>query len=63
MLAWGKQITVYLLLVITVGWGVDYWRARSIFSGSSPALVATSIQGEAIDLISLSQDKTVLLYF
>lgn len=62
-LAWGKKISVYLLVVITVGWSVDYWRAKSIVSGSAPALVATSIQGETIDLISLSQDKPVLVYF
>lgn len=63
MLAWGKQVSVYLLLVIIVGWSVDYWRAKSIVSGSAPALVAISIQGEAIDLISLSQDKPILVYF
>lgn len=61
--AWAKKISVYLLLALAIGWSVDYWRARSMVSGSAPALVATGVQGEAIDLISLSQEKPVLLYF
>jgi thiol-disulfide isomerase/thioredoxin len=61
--AWAKKITVYLLLAVAIGWSVDYWRAQSMVSGSAPALVATGIAGEAIDLLSLSQEKPVLVYF
>ena len=60
---WIKQIGLYLLLFITTGWGVDYWRSLSMASGTAPALVVTPVQGEEIDLRILSQEKPVLVYF
>ena len=63
---WGARIrsfAVYVLLALALGWGVDIWRAQSIASGKAPQLVATSIQGDQVDLIAMSQDKPVLVYF
>lgn len=58
-----KSFALYVFLAIALGWGVDFWRAQSIASGTAPALVADSLQGEHIDLIKMSQDKPVLVYF
>ena len=42
---------------------VDLWRSQSIVSGNAPDLVVTSIQGDEIDLIAMSQKEPVLVYF
>ena len=60
---WFSEIAVYLLLLVTVGWGIDFWRVQSIVSGQAPELVTESVQGEQIDLLALSQEKPVLVYF
>ncbi|RBW41667.1 protein disulfide oxidoreductase [Psychromonas sp. B3M02] len=63
---WGSHLksgAIYILLAFALGWGVDLWRAQSIASGKAPALVATSVQGEQVDLIAMSQEKPVLVYF
>ena len=58
-----KTVTMYGLFILAVGWGADFWRAQSIVSGKAPELVALSIQGEQVDLMAMSQDKPVLVYF
>ncbi|MEH6452742.1 MAG: protein disulfide oxidoreductase [Psychromonas sp.] len=60
---WVKEIFSYLILFIILSWGVDYWRSQSMVSGDAPELITTSVQGEEVDLIALSQDKPVLVYF
>ena len=64
--SWGsrlRSLAVYVLLALALGWGVDIWRAQSIASGKAPELVTTSVQGDKVDLIAMSQDKPVLVYF
>lgn len=58
-----RSIAVYVFLALALGWGVDLWRAQSIVSGKAPALIATSVQGKKVDLIAMSQNKPVLVYF
>jgi len=58
-----KSIALYVFFALALGWGVDFWRAQSIVSGKAPELIATSVQGENIDLIAMSQDKPVMVYF
>lgn len=53
----------YLLLLLVLMWGVDWWRSQSMVSGQAPVLVTTDINGQAIDLLNMSQDKPVLVYF
>lgn len=60
---WVKEIFSYLLLFVIISWGVDYWRSQSMVSGDVPELVTISVQGEKIDLVALSQEKPVLVYF
>jgi thiol-disulfide isomerase/thioredoxin len=58
-----KYIISYVLFFLVVGWGVDLWRAQDLVSGKAPELTAVSVQGETIDLLAMSQDKPVLVYF
>jgi thiol-disulfide isomerase/thioredoxin len=63
---WGsriRSIVIYAVFALALGWGVDFWRAQSIASGKAPALVTTNVQGEEVDIIAMSQEKPVLVYF
>lgn len=63
LLGWLKQIIIYLGLAIFVSVAVDLWRDKDRESNIMPALAAVSLQGEHIDLASLSRDEPVLLYY
>lgn len=62
---WAKlnAIFLYLLVVFAISWGVDTWRAQDIAGDGALALLATSVQGEKIDLMVMREDKPVLVYF
>jgi len=58
-----KSLLGYVLFFLVVGWGVDLWRAQDLVSGKAPQLTAVSVQGEVVDLLAMSQEKPVLVYF
>lgn len=58
-----KPMLSYILIFIVLGFALDLWRAQSIASGKAPELIATSVQGKNIDLLEMSQEKPVLVYF
>lgn len=58
-----KEVVLFLLLAVALGWAIDIWRSQSLPSGMAPQLIAISVQGERIDLQALSQDQPVILYF
>ena len=60
---WAGTIAIYSLLFLAVGWGVDFWRTRSIPSDQILGLVVNDVQGHKVDLLALSTEKPVLLYF
>ena len=64
--SWGsrlRSILGYVVFFLVVGWGVDLWRAQELVSGKAPELTAVSVQGEEVDLLAMSQEKPVLVYF
>lgn len=60
---WLKEIGIMILLVIIVNFAIDKYHTRSTVSGVAPELIATSIQGNTIDIIKMSEKKPVLVYF
>lgn len=62
-LSWLKEAAFLILVVIVIGFAVDLWRSQSMASGKAPALITESVQGDNIDLIAMSQEKPVLVYF
>lgn len=60
---WLKEIALFIILAIVIGWAVDFWRSQSLASGQAPQLIMQSVQGENINLIEMSQEKPVLVYF
>ncbi|WP_022943010.1 protein disulfide oxidoreductase [Psychromonas hadalis] len=62
-LGWLKEAVIFITIIVVVGWGADLWRSQSIVSGQAPELISQSIVGNEVDLIAMSQDKPVLVYF
>lgn len=62
-LRWLKEIVIWLVLAIVISWGVDLWRSQSMASGLAPPLVHNSVTGEEINLLAMSQEKPVMVYF
>ena len=60
---WAKEALVAIIIVTLAAIAIDMWRSRSMASGSAPDLPYTTLQGEAVDLIAMSQEKPVLVYF
>lgn len=63
MLGWVKQFAIFLLLALIITAVVDVWRGKDFPKENLPALVGTTISGEAVDLAELSKDQAVVVYF
>ncbi|MEI6898055.1 MAG: protein disulfide oxidoreductase [Psychromonas sp.] len=64
--SWLKEALLLILIIVIIviiSAAIDLWRSQSMLSGSAPNLVAQSVSGEKIDLITMSQEKPVLVYF
>jgi len=62
-LRWLKEALLLIVIIVVVGWGTDLWRSQSMASGQAPQLLAASVQGETVDLIAMSHEKPVMVYF
>lgn len=60
---WLKEVLIFSLIAVTIGWAADLWRSQSIVSGKAPELITQSVRGEKIDLLTMSKEKPVLVYF
>ncbi len=63
MKRWGKETLIYLLVIIIFSFAVDAWRTKDMPANTAPALAGISTTGEAIDVIAMSQEKPVVVYF
>ena len=62
-LGWLKEALILIFLVVIIGLGADLWRSQSMAAGEAPQLISESVQGASIDLIAMSQEKPVMVYF
>jgi thiol-disulfide isomerase/thioredoxin len=62
-LGWVKELIIFISIVVIISLGADLWRSQSMASGKAPQLIAESVQGNNIDLIAMSQEKPVMIYF
>ncbi len=60
---WLKEGVMVIIVFIVFSTMMDYWRSQDMPDGSIPPLVAQTVQGESIDLVTLSRDKPVMIYF
>jgi len=62
-LGWLKELLILSAITVIIGWGIDIWRSQTMVSGPAPELLVQSVSGEQIDLLAMSEEKPVMLYF
>ncbi len=58
-----KKVSVYLLVFIAISAAVDWYRTHNSPSQLPASLPATTLGGETIDLVALSYESPVVVYF
>ncbi|WON75697.1 protein disulfide oxidoreductase [Serratia sp. UGAL515B_01] len=59
---WARELLILLLLVASVIFVIDWWRAPQAPPSFNQQLLQT-LDGESVSLAQLSQDKPLLVYF
>ena len=60
---WLKQIALFTLFAIVITGVMDIWRGKDIQRDNLPDIKGMTLAGTDIDIVSLSQDQAVLVYF
>ncbi|MCK8044664.1 protein disulfide oxidoreductase [Shewanella sp. 1CM18E] len=63
LFGWLKQLLFMLVLLTVFSAALDIWRSRDIPKTDLPNIQATTLQGEQIELLAMSHEQPVLLYF
>lgn len=58
-----KEILTYIVAFTVLSLAVDFWRKRDMPVLDAPQIVGVSNKGERIDVIEISKDKPVIIYF
>lgn len=62
-LYWLKEITKYLVIAIVITSAVDIYRSQDIATESAPHIVAYHRDGTELDVIEMSYQTPVVIYF
>lgn len=60
---WIKEILTLVILFSVASFAVDLWRSQDMPNEQLPNVALQDLSGETIDLVALSEDKPVVLYF
>lgn len=60
---WLKEAAIILVMWGVVSTAVDLWRTQKMPETALPGAVLQTLSGESVDLIAMSRDKPVLIYF
>lgn len=60
---WLREILFFTVLLTVVSVGVDLWRSQSVPDDTPFTLKAPDIQGEPVDIVALSKEQPVIVYF
>ncbi|NOH78287.1 protein disulfide oxidoreductase [Vibrio sp. RE86] len=60
---WVKELSLYLVLAIVITTAVDIYRSQSVPIESAPDLLGYDTNGEVIDVIEMSHQSPVVVYF
>ncbi|WP_083698123.1 protein disulfide oxidoreductase [Shewanella sp. UCD-KL21] len=63
LLGWLKQILILIVFVMVITGLMDLWRGKDIQHDNLPELQGVTLKGERVDVLAMSQDKPVLVYF
>ncbi|UTV29777.1 protein disulfide oxidoreductase [Photobacterium atrarenae] len=60
---WLREGAIILVMWIAISSAVDFWRTQDMPEAMLPNTTLQTIDGELVDLIAMSQDHPVLIYF
>jgi len=60
---WIKEIALYLILAIAITTAVDVYRSQSVPMERAPELIGIDSNGKPIDVVEMSYDSPVVVYF
>ncbi|CZF77073.1 protein disulfide oxidoreductase [Grimontia marina] len=60
---WIKEILTLVILFSVISFALDLWRSQDMPNEQLPNVALQDLSGETIDLVALSEDKPVVLYF
>lgn len=63
VLGWVKQIAIFMLFAIVITGVMDIWRGKDIPRENLPDIKGVTLAGTEIDIMAMSQDQAVLVYF
>ena len=58
-----KQAGIYLLMFFIISTVIDWWRGSDLPDSAIPPLQTQSVNGQNLDLATLSDDQLVIVYF
>jgi thioredoxin-like negative regulator of GroEL len=62
-LHWLKEISKYLLFAIVITTAIDLYRAQDVPTEMAPDLVTVDEKGNPVDVIEMSYQTPVVIYF
>ncbi|WP_295893861.1 protein disulfide oxidoreductase [uncultured Vibrio sp.] len=60
---WLKEIAMYSVVFVVMSIAVDLWRMKDMPIDVTPSLEGITLSGESIDVIEMSKEKPVVVYF
>ncbi|WP_375748718.1 protein disulfide oxidoreductase [Vibrio sp. HN007] len=60
---WLKELVSILIILTIVSIALDYYRSFNMPKGNVPALITETLDGQRVDLVEMSQEQPVILYF
>ncbi|WP_017033713.1 thioredoxin domain-containing protein, partial [Vibrio genomosp. F10] len=63
MAHWIKECLFYIVFVSLISIGVDLWRSQDMPSATVTPIQALSMEGKYIDVMEMSKEKPVVVYF
>lgn len=60
---WGKDILIYLALGTALTIGMDVWRTKDMPLEQATPIIGQSVDGQDIDVMALSHEQPVVVYF
>ncbi|MEZ9819404.1 protein disulfide oxidoreductase [Shewanella sp. 10N.286.45.A1] len=63
VLNWAKQLMLMLVVFTLFSAAIDLWRSRDIPTDNLPDLQAMTLNGNSVDILAMSYQEPVLVYF
>ncbi|MEZ8826048.1 protein disulfide oxidoreductase [Vibrio amylolyticus] len=60
---WIKEVLMYSAIFVVMSVAVDLWRMKDVSMDVTPSLEGITLSGEHIDVIEMSKEKPVVVYF